>query len=82
MIKDAFQNHPINVRTIAEGMSQNEMFKRMLGDTQSFETLFTLPVTTATSEPSYSSLKKVKTFLRNSVTQSRQSNLFILYHPT
>ena len=36
MIKNAFQNHPIkfvaNVRTIAEGMSQSEMFKRMLGE--------------------------------------------------
>ncbi len=79
MIKNAFQNHPIksvtNVRTIAEGMSQSEMFKRKL--------YFTFPVTTATAERSFSSLKKIKTFLRYSMTQSRLNNLFILYiHPT
>ncbi len=88
MIKNAFQNHPIksvtNVRTIAEGMSQSEMFKRMLGEVHKVLKLyFTFPVTTATAERSFSSLKRIKTFLRNSMTQSRLNNLFILYiHPT
>ena len=88
MIKNAFQNHPIksvtNVRTIAEGMSQSEMFKRMLGEVHKVLKLyFTFPVTTATAEQSFSSLKRIKTFLRNSMTQSRLNNLFILYiHPT
>ncbi len=88
MIKNAFQNHPIksvtNVRTIAEGMSQSEMFKRTLGEVHKVLKLyFTFPVTTATAERLFSSLKRIKTFLRNSMTQSRLNNLFILYiHPT
>ncbi len=60
------------------------MFKRMLGEVHRvLKIYFTFPVTTATAERSFSSLKRIKTFLRNSMTQSRLNNLFILYiHPT
>ena len=84
MIKNAFQHSPIksvtNVRTIAEGMNQSEIFKRMLGEIHKvLKIYFTFPVTTATAEQSFSSLKRIKTFLRNSMTQSRLNNLFMLY---
>jgi len=51
MIKNSFQNHPIKSATIAEGKSQNEMYKRMLGEVHKVVKLyFTFPGTTATAE--------------------------------
>ena len=40
---------------------------------------FTIPVTIATAERSFSSLRRLKTYLRSTMTQSRLNNLFILY---
>ncbi len=39
----------------------------------------TYPVTSATAERSFSSLQRIKTFLRSSMTAQRLNNLFILY---
>ncbi len=70
-VKNAFQHSHIksvtNVRTIAEGVK----ILRMLGEMHKIlKIYFTLPVTTATAERSFSSLKRIKTFLQNSMTQS------------
>ena len=40
---------------------------------------FTFPVTSATVERSFSSLRKIKTFLRSTMTPCRLNYLFILY---
>ena len=84
MIKNAFQHTTIksvtNVRTIAEGMNQSEIYKRMLGEIHKvLKNYFTFPVTSATAERSFSSMRRVKTFLRSTMTQSRLNNLFMLY---
>ena len=43
---------------------------------------FTLPVTSSTAERSFSSLRRLKTFIRSTMTQSRLNNLLLLYiHP-
>ncbi len=68
MINNAFQNHPIksvtNVRTITEGMSQSEMFKGMLGEVHKVLKLyFTFPVTTAIAERSFSTLKRMASWI-------------------
>ena len=40
---------------------------------------FTFPVTSATAERAFSSLRRIKTFLRSTMTQCRLNNLFLLY---
>ena len=40
---------------------------------------FTIPVTTATAERSFSTLRRLKTYLRSTMTQHRLNNLFMLY---
>ena len=84
MIKNAFQHLPIktvtNVRTIAEGMNQSDIYKKMLAEVDKMlKIYFTIPVTTATAERSFSTLRRLKTYLRSTMSQSRLNNLFILY---
>ena len=40
---------------------------------------FTYPVTSATAERSFSSLQRIKTYLRSSMSHCRLNNLFLLY---
>jgi histone deacetylase complex regulatory component SIN3 len=42
----------------------------------------TFPVTSATAERSFSSLRRVKTYLRNTMSHCRLNNLFLLYVQT
>ena len=84
MIKNAFEHLPVktvtSVRTIAEGMNQSDIYKRMLAEVDKMlKIYFTFPVTTATAERSFSSLRRLKTYLRSTMSQSRLNNLFILY---
>ena len=41
--------------------------------------LLVLPATNATSERSYSALRRVKTYLRSTMTQERLNNLMVLH---
>ena len=69
-----------NVRTISEAMNTSDTYKNMLSEVNKLVKLyFTFPVTTATSERSFSSLRRIKTFLRSSMTECRLNNLFLLY---
>ena len=69
-----------NVRTIAEGMNQSDIYKKMLAEVDKMlKIYFTIPVTTATAERSFSTLRRLKTYLRSTMSQSRLNNLFILY---
>ena len=69
-----------NVRTIASSMEQSAIYKGMLSEIDKLlKNYFTLPVTSATAERAFSALRRVKTFLRTTMTQSRLNNLFLLY---
>ena len=69
-----------NVRTIAEAMNTSDIYKTMLSEVNKLLQLyFTFPVTTATAERSFSSLRRIKTFLRSTMTECRLNNLFLLY---
>ena len=69
-----------NVRTIADTFNQSEMVKGMLGEVDKLlRAYLTFPVTSATAERSFSSLRRIKTFLRSSMTHKRLNNLFLLY---
>ena len=85
MIKTAFANNisikkVTNVRTIADAMHQSEIYSGMLSEIDKvLKIYFTFPVTSATAERSFSSLRGVKTYLRNSMSHCRLNNLFMLY---
>ena len=69
-----------NVRTISGVMNTSCIYKSMLNVVDKLLKLYyTFPITTATSERSFSSLCQLKTFLRTNMTECRLNNLFLLY---
>ncbi len=69
-----------NVRTIADALNQSTIVRGMLNEVDKLVQVYlTYPVTSATAERSFSSLRRIKTFLRSSMTAQRLNNLFILY---
>ena len=57
-----------SVTTIAEGMNQSDIYKRMLGEVDRvLKIYFTIPVTTATAERLFSCLRRLKTYLRSTM---------------
>ena len=85
MVKTAFSDattpkRTTNVRTICDAINESEIYKRMLGEVEKVLKIYlNFPVTTATAERSFSSLRRMKTFLRSSMTNYRLNNLFMLY---
>ena len=85
-IKLTFVGTPINVqkvttaRIIADTLNQNSVIKGMLSEVHKVLCAYlTFPVTSATAERALSSLRRVKTVLRCSMTSQRLNNLFLLY---
>ena len=69
-----------SVRTIVGAMAESDIYKGMLPEIDRLLKLYlTFPVTTATAERSFSSLRRVKTYLRSTMTSCRLNNLFLLY---
>ena len=83
MIKTAFDGcikKVTTVRTLTDAMNKSEIYKGMLSEVDKLLKLFlTLPVTSATAERAFSSLRCIKTFLRSTMTQCHLNNLFLLY---
>lgn len=72
--------HVTNVRTIVSAMSESAIYQGMLQEVDKLLRLYlTFPVTTATAERSFSSLRRVKTYLRSTMTSCQLNNLFLLY---
>ena len=74
-------SHEINVREIVRvlaGLSTAEKvaFSSVL---TALKLLLVMPATNATSERSYSALRRVKTYLRTTMTQNRLNNLMVLH---
>ena len=69
-----------SVRTISDAMNTSTIYKSMLSEVDKLLKLYyTFPVTTASSERSFSSLRRIKTFLRTTMTECRLNNVFLLY---
>ena len=67
-----------SVRTIGDVL--NSCGKQLLSQVHILVQLyFTIPVTTATSERTFSTLRRLKTYLRTSMCQDRLNHLLILY---
>ena len=68
------------VRTICEALNSSSICKEMLPSVHNLLRLYlTIPVTSATSERTFSALKCVLTSLRSSMTEKRLNNCLILY---
>lgn len=72
MLQDMIQNAQQNsikkvtsLQTIADSMNKSDIYKRMLGEID--KVYFTVPVTTATAERSFSALRRLKTFVRSTI---------------
>jgi hypothetical protein len=69
-----------NIRTIADAMEKSDMYKNMLTEVDKLLRIyFCFPVTSATAERSFSLLRRIKTFLRSTMCQTRLNNLFTLF---
>ena len=83
LIKTAFNStikKVTNIRTIADAMMQSDIYQTMLCEANKLLLLyFTFPVTTATAERSFSSLRRVKTYLRNTMSTCRLNNLLLMH---
>ena len=69
-----------NIRTITDTLNESNIVKGMLGEIDKLlQAYLTFPVTSATAERSFSSLRRIKTFLRSTMIHQRLNNLFLMY---
>ena len=66
-----------NVCTICDAMNSTIGAKTLC--TEILQLFLTVPVTASTSERTFSTLRRAKTFLRSSMTQERLNHLFLLH---
>lgn len=68
------------VRTICDSMNTTPVCKNLLLEVHRLLLLFyTIPVTTSTAERTFSVLRRVKTYLRSSMTQQRLNHVLLLH---
>jgi len=68
------------VRTVCDAMNSNTVYKQMLSEVHKVLRLYlTTPITTATSERSFSVLKRLLTYLRSAMTEKRLNNCMLLH---
>jgi hypothetical protein len=61
-------------------MNESEIYQGMLQEVDKVLRLYlTYPVTSATAECSFSSLPRIKSYLRSNMTECLLNNLFLLY---
>ena len=68
------------VRKICEAMNTQQVCKTMFSEIHNLLGLYlTIPITTATSEKAFSTLQRVLTYLRSSMTEQRLNQCIILH---
>ena len=66
------------VQTICEVLNENDGIKHLLSEVHKLVKLFlTIPVTTAIAERGFSTLKRIKTYLRNSKSQEKLNHCLL-----
>ena len=69
-----------NIRTICEAFNKTPVTKTLLGEVHKLLRLYlTLPVASTTSERTFSSLRRLKTYLRSTMNQNRLNNYLLLH---
>ena len=86
MMEDMMKNSTMkikqvtSVRTICDILNSEPGAKKFMSAVVLLLKLyFTIPVTTATAERSFSTLRRVKTYLRSTMTQCRLNNVMLLH---
>ena len=83
MIKTAFDGSIKKVttlRTLTDAMNKSEIYKGMLSEVDKLlKVYFMFPVTSATAERAFSSLHRIKTFLRSTMTVSSELPYYVIY---
>ena len=68
------------IQTICDVLNEQPGIKMMLTEIHKLLRIYcTIPVTTASAERSFSALKRIKTYLRNSMTQQRLNHCMLLH---
>ena len=69
-----------SIDTICEAMNSNSIFKEMLPTVhQTIRLFITVPITSATSERTFSALRHLLTYLRSSMTEKRLNHCLLLH---
>jgi len=70
-----------NIRTICKAFNKTPATKTLLGEVHKLLRLYLtfIPVALATSEHTFSSLRRVKTYLRSTMNQNRLNNCLLLH---
>ena len=69
-----------NVRTVCQAMNEIPGAKRLCSELHRLLRLFlTIPVTTASSERTFSAMRRLKNYLRSSMTQERLNHVLLLH---
>ena len=87
MIKTYNESHPETkvlkvtlIRTICDVMNAIPACKTMLNEVSKLLNIFlTIPVTTATAERTFSTLRRLKSYLRSTLTQPNLNNFMLLH---
>ena len=86
LLQDVIKKGTPNVRkvtsihTICEAMNSNNIFKDMLPTVhQQLRLYMTVPITSATSERSFSALRRLLTYKRSSMTERRLNHCLLLH---
>ena len=69
-----------SVRTICEAMNTQNVYKSMLAQVHNLLRLYlTVPITSATSERTFSALRRILTYLRSSMSEQGLNNCMLLH---
>jgi len=70
-----------NIKTICEALNRTAVIKMLLGEVHKLLRLYLtfIPMASATSECTFSSLRHLRTYLRNTMNQNRLSNCLLLH---
>ena len=82
MFHDLFKQqgrHVSNVGDIVDILKEDASLKQLLPElTKAVRLILTVPVTTCTAERSFSALRRLKTYLRSTMTQTRLNSIAVL----
>ena len=69
-----------SVRTVSDMLIKVPVAQEMFSEVDKLVRLyFTIPITTATAERSFSTLRRIKTYLRSTMTEERLNNIMVLH---
>ena len=69
-----------SIETVCDAINSNHIYKEMLSSVHLLLRLYmTIPITSATSERSFSALRRLLTYLRSSMSEQRLNNCLLLH---